>query len=248
MKNTNPTYFSKTVPTTALLQIFLLLISLLIESCASAKILTQAALADCNTSTVYLGAWWNHVPDTVSIQLDPMGGYQFAYWVDDAGNVCHGDPGKNGQLGPAVLKAYRPQAFALADKGTILSADRLKELQEIPVPLDPYAGSGFHFVQLYNNLWRMRSDGQTFRSTVTGPLSIPNVIEVGSRACVAPVSLLASGFGAVILPSSNKDAVRQDPNHCKVRTMPVDINMSEAARKKYNAMALPHGGEIYNVP
>ena len=234
--------------TTALLQSFLLLISLLIESCASAKILTQAALADCNTSTVYLGAWWNHVADTVSLQLDPMGGYQFAYWIDDAGNVCHGDPGKNGQLGPAVLKAYRPQAFAVADKGTILSADRLKELQEIPVPLAPYAGSGFHFVQFYNTLWRTRADGKTFRSTVTGPLSIPNIIEVGSGACVAPVSKLASGYGTVILPSMNANQTRQDPNHCKVRAMPVDVNMSEADRKKYSAMDLPHGGEVYNVP
>src|SRR4051794_23081064 len=69
---------------------------LLEKGCQTIPVLAEAALYGCGTGNVYLSGWWSNTPDKSAIAYDPIGGYIFAYWVDDSGNVCHGTPGVNG--------------------------------------------------------------------------------------------------------------------------------------------------------
>jgi hypothetical protein len=217
---------------------------LLLGGCTTTAVLTNAALTSCGTSTVFLSAWYANVSDKSKIQADPMGGYQFAYWVDDAGNACHGDPGRNGQLGPAVINAYKLTASDLAKNQTSITEEQLKAFQEIQVPWDKYSGAGLHFVQFYNKFARFRADGKVFDSDTT--ISIPAVIEIGSKACVAPVALGVASRG-LPLPALSPAATTQDPVRCRVRAMPSSATLSEDDRKKYDVFTLPHGLEFFDV-
>ena len=225
--------------------IMFLVFCFLISGCKTTEILTEAMLYECGSSTIYLSGWYKNVSDKSSIDYDPIGGYLFAYWIDDAGNVCHGDPGKNGQPGPAVLKAYKQQAFDSANNKLSITQYQLQDFQEIPYSFDHYIGSGLHFVQFYNVLARTRASGETFRFS-SGVISLPNVLEVDKKSCVAPVALEPNS--TIFLPSIGRDQNSQDPNKCKVRTNPVNPTMSEEERLKYNTLKLPHGSEIYDVP
>ncbi len=226
--------------------IIFLVLGLFSGGCETMAVLKDSALYSCGTSTVYLSGWWSNVQDKPSIEVDPMGGYQFVYWIDDSGNVCHGNPGSNGQPGPAVINTYKPQAYALAGNATSITAEQLKAFQEIPVPYDNYAGAGMHFVQFYNTLWRKRADGKTYQLRSDGMSSIPNVIELGNKACVAPVAFQTEMMAFIPLLLSPASA--QSPDKCKVRAMPVTVTMSEDDRKKYDVANLPHGKEVYQVP
>jgi hypothetical protein len=223
----------------------LMVLCLFASGCTTTAVLKDAALYSCGTSTIYLSGWWTNAPDRSTIEIDPMGGYQFAYWVDDAGNACHGDPGVNGQTGPAVINAYKPKAVESATNQSSITEEQLKAFQEIPVSFDNYAGSGLHFVQFNNTFWRSRSDGKTFKVNSKGLISIPAVTEIGSKACIAPVAF--HSVQTMFLPSQN-NAASQDPNRCRVRAMPSRAAMSEEERKKYDVLGLTHGTEIFDVP
>lgn len=223
----------------------LLVLCLFASGCATTEVLKDAALYSCGTNTVYLSGWWTNVPDKSKVEIDPMGGYQFVYWVDDAGNACHGDPGRNGQAGPAVITAYKPKAYELAANQSSITEEQLKTFQEITVSFDNYSGSGLHFVQFNNTFWRSRSDGNTFKANSNGVISIPTVTEIGSKACIAPVSFHA--IHTMFLPSQGT-ATLQDPDRCRVRAMPSGAAMSEEDRKKYDVFDLTHGTEIFDVP
>lgn len=222
-----------------------LVLCLFASGCTTTAVIIDAALYSCGTSTIYLSGWWTNVPDKSLIQADPIGGYQFAYWVDDVGNACHGDPGRNGQVGPAVINAYKPKADELATNQSSITEEQLKAFQEIPVSFDNYTGSGLHFVHFYNTFWRSRSDGKTFGVRTDGVISIPTITEIGSKACIAPVAF--HSIQTLFLPSQ-APATSQDPNRCRVRAMPSDATMSEEDRKKYDVFNLMHGTEIFNVP
>lgn len=231
--------------------IVLLIFCLFTSGCQTISVLTEAGLYGCGTSTVYLSRWWASVPDKSVISYDPMGGYQFAYWVDDAGNACHGDPGRNGRVGPAVIYAYKPKANELATNQSSITEEQLKAFQEIPVSFDNYTGSGLHFVQFYNTFGRSRADGKAFGQKSDGVLSIPTVTEIGSKACIAPVAFRSTNM--LLAPSPNPVTSQdsqdpQDPKRCKVRAMPSDAPMSEEDRKKYDVFNLTHGTEIFSVP
>lgn len=223
----------------------LLVLCLFASGCATTAVLKDAALYSCGTNTVYLSGWRANTPDQSSIEIDPMGGYQFAYWVDDAGNACHGDPGRNGQAGPAVITAYKPKADELAANQSSITEEQLKAFQEITVSFDNYSGSGLHFVQFNNTVWRSRSDGKTFKGNSNGVISIPTVTEIGSKSCIAPVEFHAI---QTIFLSSRGPATSQDPDRCRVRAMPSGAAMSEEDRKKYDVFDLTHGTEIFKVP
>lgn len=216
--------------------LFLVLCTFL-SGCKTVEVLKDAALYSCGTSTVYLSGWWSNVSDKPSIEVDPMGGYRFVYWVDDGGNVCHGNPGVNGQPGPAVITTYKPQAYSAAVSGAVITTEQLNAFQEIPAPYDNYSGSGLHFVQFYNTLWRNRADGKTYQLRADGMNSIPNVIEVGGKSCIAPVALRTAMMA--YLPSPLASAAGQSPDKCRVRAMPAAGTMSEAERKAYDVTKLP---------
>jgi hypothetical protein len=216
----------------------------LVSSCRTATVLTDAALYSCGTSTVYLNGWWASIHDQSGLEFDPIGGYQFTYWVDEAGNACHGDPGRNGQVGPAVLQAFKVPAYQAANSGSATTAEQLKSFQEIPVAFDKYSGSGMHFVQFLNKFKRSRADGKVDR--VDDTFSVPIIVDVGSKACVAPVAFRVNFLA--VLPGSPNTASGQDPTRCRVRAFPIDSTMTEENRKKYHVVDLPHGKDIFEVP
>jgi hypothetical protein len=208
-------------------------------------VLTEAALYSCGTSTVYLNGWWSIVSDQSKIDFDPIGGYQFAYWVDAAGNACHGDPGRNGQIGPAVLKAFKTPVYQAATNGSITTVRQMKGFQEIPVAFDKYDGSRLHFVQYMNRFARMRADGKADRFDET--FSVPMIVDIGSKACMAPVAFRATQL-LVFDSGISYTATGQDPSRCQVRAFPVASTMSEADRKSYQVTDLPHGLDIAEIP
>jgi hypothetical protein len=216
----------------------------LVSSCRTAAVLTDAALYSCGTSTVYLNSWWASVPDQSGLEFDPVGGYQFTYWVDEAGNACHGDPGRNGQVGPAVIKAFKAPAYQAATSGSAVTAAQLKAFQEIPVAFQNYSASGIHFVQFLNKFKRARADGKADKYDDT--FSVPIIVDVGSKACIAPVAFRVNSLA--VLPGSPNPASGQDPTHCRVRAFPIDSTMPQENRKKYHVLDLPHGKEIFEVP
>jgi hypothetical protein len=223
-----------------------LMLCLSVNGCEATKVLTPAIVNACGTSTTYLSDWWARVPDNNVVQFDPMGGYQFVYWIDDANNVCHGNPGTNGQTGVAAIRAFNANADDLANHGSTVTPQQLKTFQEIPVLLDKYAGSGLHFVQIYNNLVRDRKDGKAMKFP-SGILSIPNVIEVGQKSCIFPINLRVADT-LPLPPFSGDHHSTQSPDKCKVRVMPRETPMSEEDRKKYDAGNFSHGNEIFSVP
>ena len=222
---------------------------LFVNGCETTKVLTDAIVVGCGTGTIYLSDWHAGVPDN-SVQYDPMGGYQFAYWIDDANNVCHGNPDINGQPGIAVIKAFKPQANELARNQSFVTLEQLKTFQEIPVPLDNYAGSGLHFVQFFNDLARGRNDGKAMRFPgLNGTVSIPNVIDVGKKSCIFPLVSRVIDL-PVPLPADplhQPDTHSQDPEMCKVRAMPREVTMSVEDRKKYDAGNFAQGTKIFEV-
>lgn len=227
--------------------IVLLVFCLFTSGCQTISVLTEATLYSCGTSTVYLSGWSASVPDKSAISYDPMGGYQFAYWVDDTGNVCHGTPGRNGKVGPAVIDAFKPLAIKSADNQSSVTEEQLKTFQEIPVSFDNYSGSGLHFVQFYNRFLRLRNDGKAYKTDET--FSIPTVMEIGTKSCVTPVAFRVGPR----LPLPQHSAVAtaqdsQDPTRCEVRVIPTNTSMSEEDRKKYHVLDLMHGSDTFQVP
>lgn len=221
----------------------LLVLSLLAGGCTTTAFLTEAALDRCGTNTVYLNRWQANIPDKPTIDNDPVGGYLLVYWVDDAGNACHGEPGANGQTGPAQIRAYRPQLDTLAARGSPITEEQLKTFQEIPVSFDHYAGSGLHFVQFYNTFARSRADGTILDTRQHGAaVSIPMVAEIGNNACMAPVAFRA----ALEVPASV--GTLQGANWCRVRAEPSGAAMSEDNRKRYDVLNLPQGTHFFVVP
>jgi len=223
-----------------------LLFCLIASGCTTTEVLKDAALYSCGTNTVYLSGWWTNAPDV--IERDPIGGYQLVYWVDDAGNACHGDPGRNGQVGPASMNAFKPKAYELADNSSSITEEQLKAFQEIPVSLDNYSGSGLHFVQFLSTIWRNRSDGSTYRvRPLDAAVSIPTITEIGSKACIAPVAFRFPMTAFLPSPDPVTSQDSQDPNRCKVRAIPSDGTMSEEDRKQYDVFNLTHGTEPFEV-
>ncbi len=213
--------------------------------CSTSVVLEDAVLGACGTSTVFMGDWWVRVPASRPVENDPMGGFQFVYWVDDAGNACHGDPGRNGQVGPALVTAQLPAARNAAAIQAVVTPRQLKAFQEIPVAFANYSASGPHFAQFNNTLWRSRADGKTFSTRSDGVLSIPAVTNIGSNACFGPVAFKVAQtlFLPSPLPTSG-----QDPARCRVRAMPAGASMTEADLKKFDVLGLPHGTEIVEIP
>lgn len=209
------------------------------------RLLVDATLASCSESQVFLSSWWSGT--NVTPEIDPIGGSLLIYWIDEDGNACHGTPGTSGKPGPVELTAHDTNAMSASRDGLSVTTTQLEDFQETPFDVLPYAASGLHFVQHYNNLWRIRADGIAFRST--GQFSQPAVVsmDIGSF-CVIPVVAMEQecrSTMALFLPSlSIGTEPEQHPTKCKTRSKPTEISPTIEVRQDSCLLRLPHGMEI----
>ncbi|MES1157197.1 MAG: hypothetical protein ABUL73_05405 [Alphaproteobacteria bacterium] len=214
----------------------------LAAQCKSTEVLTQAALASCGTSTAYLSGWWTNPP--AQIDHDPFGGYVFVYWIDNLGNVCSGDPGVSGQVGPAVIPAQTPAASAAIAANAPITQAQLTTFQEIPISYAHYSASGLHFVQFYSTAFRMRADGSIWTTKSNGVFGAPLVADLGHPACIAPIAFKANQ--ASFLPTAAPSGT-QDPVRCRIKASPATTTMSDQELQAAHVMDLPHGGDIHEI-
>jgi hypothetical protein len=216
----------------------------IVAGCETAAILTNAAVVGCGTSTAYLSGWWNDAPAQSQIDHDPFGGYVFAYWIDDQGNVCSGGPGQNGQVGPTVIAAQTPAAGAAIAANSQITPAQLSAFQEIPVSYANYSASGLHFVQFYSTAFRMRSDGSIWTTKTNGTFGEAVVTDIGQHSCLAPIAFKVNQ--TAFLPAPPTSAM-QDPLRCRVRASPSTAAMSRQELQALNVIDMPHGGEIHEI-
>jgi hypothetical protein len=126
--------------------------------CADPKAVMEELLAMCDEPSVDLTRWWSDVPpeDTANIQIDPVGGWIFLYWIDDDGVVCHGEPGVSGWPGPLALFASNVRVR----RGDTIPASMLPSLQQIEFSPGSYDAPGPHLAQFGNAIWRSRRTGE----------------------------------------------------------------------------------------
>lgn len=212
--------------------------------CRTSAVLKDAAFASCGTSTAYLSGWWADLPSQSPPNHDPFGGYVFAYWVDDQDNVCSGDPGRNGVVGPAVIAAQTLAASAALAANVPITPEQLSAFQQIPMSFRNYEGSGLHFVQFYTTSIRMRADGSVWSNRSDGVYGAPVVTDIGQRSCLTPVAFKVSQ--GPLLPSFSDTSV-QDPVRCRVKVAPVPTAMTKQELAAFHVLDLPHGGDVHDV-
>lgn len=213
--------------------------------CESAAILADAAFASCGTSTAYLNGWYANLPSQSQIDMDPFGGYVFAYWIDDLGNVCSGDPGRNGQVGPAAIPAQTSAARAAVAANSPITPEQLSAFQEIPVPYANYSATGLHFVQFYNTAFRQRSDGSIWTTRNNGIFGATTVADIGQGSCLKPVAFKVNQ--TPFLPP-NPTSGAQDPARCRVKAMPTTAAMSQQELQAFHVVDLPNGLAPHEIP
>jgi len=185
---------------------------------------------------------------------DPIGGQLFLYWIDEAGNVCHGQPGVSGQPGPTVFPAYHEDAILLARENSVITTDQMRSFQTIPYDIDGYItryhASTLHFVQYGNGIWRSRDDGSTFVDASTIIFSVPLVISVETTNAIYPYHpgdrsdcSLHDRLPApspVVPPLGTPTEPGQDPEMCRRLAMPTSSSMSYSESMNYCLANLLH--------
>lgn len=207
-------------------------------------------------NTISLGGFWFNTEgggvspaDRIAETGDPMGGFLFLYWIDDKGNVCHGQPGVSGQPGPVYVNAFQLQANSIAQQGTPITTTQLQDFQKIPYDIAAYVAntqaSGLHFVQYGNILWRARSDGSTSRFADWIHFSVPLIMSVDTTNTIFPyfpadrnVCSKNQGVPLPPFPGSNPSP---DPSICGTRALPATASMNYQDSLKYCLINLPHG-------
>lgn len=213
------------------------------------KDLIRALIASCGDRTVFLNSWWSNVDNQSLIEVDPMGGYIFLYWIDEDGNACHGEPGVSGQPGPFVVSVFDEGAFSAGREGAEISVTQLKRFQFIPFNLGSYTSGGMHFAQFSNTIWRERESGSAWENRSNLNFAIPEIVSLDLEFCLVPIN--ASGqpeCGPTMLlplPSIHlSDEPDQHPDMCSTRVMPDTISLATSERLDYCVLGLPHGFEI----
>ena len=176
--------------------LFLMCIALLITGCSSVK--TGLVVPNAQNIIALDNFWFNIEGTQISNsertipEIDPIGGYLFLYWIDENGNVCHGEPGISGQPGAVDFFAYKSRAYDLSTQNAIITLAQMKDFQNIPYTLSQYISSyktsGKHFVQYGNTMWRIRDDGSTILDRVSVVFSIPLVISIDTTNTIFPYS------------------------------------------------------------
>ena len=206
-------------------------------------------------NTISLGGFWFNSEgggvspaDRITQPRDPIGGSLFLYWVDDKGNVCHGQPGVSGQPGPVYVNAYQQQAFDLSDQSANITTTQLVELQKAPYRIDSYVSmtkaSGLHFVQYGDVLWRDRSSGSGYMDRSQVIFSVPLIISVDTTNTLFPYYPDMQNIcnsGGFPLPSPPPLKLGQDPDMCLTRAFPSANAMSYQESLSYCLVKLPHG-------
>lgn len=258
MKIHNP---ARIILRTAVL-LFIPLAGWAISSCTSGgssiPLLTDIFTKSCDKNTVLLsGFWWLAVTNTstppVPTQqtpaIDPLGGSLFLYWVDDQGNVCHGEPGASGQPGPYEIPAYNPDAFSAAQQTAVINDEQLRTYQEAGFDISPYLKdfkpSGLHFVQFVGWMWQDRQTGKAFIDKARLFYSVPQIGVVNKPFCFLPAYPAKEGVCDMPTPLKPSAAYNtmQHPSLCQKRAFPTTDASFAEERVKYCLSALPHGLE-----
>lgn len=230
--------------------VFLAVVLLTATGCGreTVQTLVDVMLATCGENTAFLSRWWDDMPGTSNIEIDPIGGYLFLYWVDQDGNACHGVPGVSGQPGPIVIRAFHGAAYSSASQNAIISIDEMEEFQQIPIQPEDYAVAGLHFVQFDNVMWRSREDGIALRDRAAHRFSYPRIASLDHGFCMFPEYAYnqpdCGRHDAFLLPSLPGDGPAQHPTKCKARAMPSEISLSYEELLDYCVVSLPHGLEV----
>ncbi len=242
--------------------------ALLVGSCSS---LSSPKPPELGTGLVFpgggnqisLGGFWYNVEgsgvpqaDRVAQTQDPIGGYLFLYWVDDMGNVCHGQPGVSGQPGAVYVSAFRQQAFDLSSQGAVITPTEMQDFQKIPYRTDAYTAngqvSGLHFVQYGNVMWRNRSSGSTSQFRDFIHFSVPLSISVDTTNTLFPyfpdMQQACSKNMGIPLPSFPGTPSGQNPTMCGTRAFPATASMSYRDSLGYCLINLPQGLNWTAVP
>ncbi|MFH1431727.1 MAG: hypothetical protein ABIG84_00730 [archaeon] len=118
-----------------------------------------------------LSRWWQDVPTDREIDIDPVSGALYFFWLDDDGNICHGMPSHSARPGYSVQTPERwTQAIELVDSR--ITEEQLRAMQIDYYYADDYAGIGPHIFQYKVHVWQSRDSGLVFRD-YTGNPSLP---------------------------------------------------------------------------
>jgi hypothetical protein len=213
-------------------------------------------------NTISLGGFWFNIEgggvssaNKTIPEIDPIGGYLFLYWVDNQGNVCHGQPGVSGQPGAIYVNAFQQQAYDLSTNSANITPAQLVDLQKIPYRFDSYVSgtqaSGLHFVQYGNVMWRSRADGTASRYKGTVFFSVPLIISVDTTHTLFPYypdKQNICNSETLPLPSFPTTGPAQDPNKCATRAFPSVDSMSYQDSLSYCLVKLPQGMIWTNWP
>jgi hypothetical protein len=207
-------------------------------------------------NTISLGGFWFNLEgngispaDRIAQERDPIGGSLFLYWIDDNGNVCHGQPGVSGQPGPVYVRTFQQQAYDLFIQNANITTTQLVDLQKIPYRVDSYVSktqaSGYHIVQYGNVMWRNRSDGSATNLRDIIYFSVPLILSVGTTHTLFPYypdqQNICNSGGPLKLPSLSPPELGQDPNMCATRAFPKADSMNYQDSLGYCLTKLPQG-------
>ena len=168
-----------------------------------------------------LGNWWRDVPPNRSIDIDPITGVLYSFWLDEDGNVCSGMPSHSGQPNAAIFMADGWAEGVRLEDSTI-TVERLSALQTDVYAADWYASIGPHIFQYRVNIWRDRAAGLVFRDYTGNPsilmdgrFSFYNV----SLSTARPVAAMGAYYDcyyrySLPVPSVDTGEARQHPTKC----------------------------------
>jgi len=196
--------------------------------------------------------WFNVEGDGLPVEdrrvpdKDPIGGVLFLYWVDETGNVCHGQPGITGQPGAVMVNAFHADAWYLSDEHAVITKDQMLGFQNIPYGFDLYIEryhpSTLHFIQYGNWLWRWRKDGSTIKDQTSTIVSVPLVISLDTTNAIYPYQTGESSNCAIytlpvpspgIPPLDTPTKPGQDPDRCRTLMMPTSNSISYQESMNY---------------
>jgi hypothetical protein len=241
--------------------LFLPLAAWAISSCnsggVSLPLLTDIFIKSCDKSTVLLsGFWWlavNNtstppVPTQPTPAIDPLGGSLFIYWIDDQGNVCHGEPGTSGQPGAYEIPAYNPDVLSAPQQTSVISDEQLRTYQEASFDISPYLKdfkpSGPHLVQFAGWIWQDRQTGKAFIDKTRLFYSVPQIGEVNKPFCYLPAYPVKGSVCDTPTPLKPSAYITtQHPSLCQKRAFPTTDAVLASERVQYCLSALPHGLE-----
>jgi hypothetical protein len=136
--------------------------------------------------SVNLTQWFREIPPGEEIQIDPIGGALYLYWLDENGKICHGTPGSDAGEGPMILYPEGWSGlFSTEDSGGVVSDEQLKQKKIFKFfggsydSANNYNSNGAHILQYFGYFFRIRADGTIFRNDLPR-ISLPNDIELES--------------------------------------------------------------------